>query len=355
MNPGKLSWIIPPDFTSDNDHDNEAAMNVDHTRSKSLGWLGALAAASLLASGQAQAGAYGLAVNELNNFRITTSAGALSLAGANRNASDSAFFEGGVAVNPRAVNTGPAANADVLQVCSGSGCSGLPQNNYAPSPSSTLEFARGDAHAFGNMLTAAGSTVSAVAEAQRNTVGAATATAGDTLTGSINLTLSSAGFITFSFMGRRDLRTSVTTMGDKSNVSIMDIFNISCNAASPAGCLSHANADGVIFQFAPDGDASNGSDVNGNHAVGSLDPFSLNMTAGTNDPATGRTFTNGFAMFSLTSNFALPAGSYTLNFSKSTRTDIVVIDPPAVPVPATLLLLGAGLAALAFTRRRQRQ
>ena len=355
MNPGKLSWIIPPDFTSDNDHDNEAAMNVDHTRSKSLGWLSALAAASLLASGQAQAGAYGLAVNELNNFRITTSAGALSLAGANRNASDSAFFEGGVAVNPRAVNTGPAANADVLQVCSGSGCSGLPQNNYAPSPSSTLEFARGDAHAFGNMLTAAGSTVSAVAEAQRNTVGAATATAGDTLTGSINLTLSSAGFITFSFMGRRDLRTNVTTMGDKSNVSIMDIFNISCNAASPAGCLSHANADGVIFQFAPDGDASNGSDVNGNHAVGSLDPFSLNMTAGTNDPATGRTFTNGFAMFSLTSNFALPAGSYTLNFSKSTRTDIVVIDPPAVPVPATLLLLGAGLAALAFTRRRQRQ
>ena len=355
MNPGKLSWIIPPDFTSDNDHDNEAAMNVDHTRSKSLGWLGALAAASLLASGQAQAGAYGLAVNELNNFRITTSAGALSLAGANRNASDSAFFEGGVAVNPRAVNTGPAANADVLQVCSGSGCSGLPQNNYAPSPSSTLEFARGDAHAFGNMLTAAGSTVSAVAEAQRNTVGAATATAGDTLTGSINLTLSSAGFITFSFMGRRDLRTNVTTMGDKSNVSIMDIFNISCNAASPAGCLSHANADGVIFQFAPDGDASNGSDVNGNHAVGSLDPFSLNMTAGTNDPATGRTFTNGFAMFSLTSNFALPAGSYTLNFSKSTRTDIVVIDPPAVPVPATLLLLGAGLAALAFSRRRQRQ
>lgn len=227
-------------------------MNVDHTRSKTLGWLGALAAASLLASGQAQAGAYGLAVNELNNFRITTSAGSLSLAGANRNASDSAFFEGGVAVNPRAVNTGPAANADVLQVCSGGGCSGLPQNHYAPSPSSTLEFARGDAHAFGNMLNG-GASVQAVAEAQRNTVGAATAMAGDTLTGSVNLTLSSAGFITFSFMGRRDLRTSVTTMGDKSNVSIMDIFNISCNAASPAGCLSNANADGVIFQFAPDG------------------------------------------------------------------------------------------------------
>ena len=328
-------------------------MNIDHTRSKTLGWLGALAAASLLASGQAQAGAYGLAVNELNTFRITTSAGALSLAGANRNASDSAFFEGGVAVNPRAVNTGPAANADVLQVCSGGGCSGLPQNNYAPSPSSTLEFARGDAHAFGNMLTAAGSTVRAVAEAQRDTVGAATATAGDTLTGSGHLTLSSAGFITFNFMARRDLRTSVTTMGDKSNVSIMDIFNISCNTSSPVGCLSRANADGVIFQFAPDGDASNGSDINGNHTVGSLDPFSLNMTAGTNDPATGRTFTNGFAMFSLTSNFALPAGSYTMNFSKSTRTDIVVIDPLQVPEPGTLFLLGTGLAALAFTRRRQ--
>ncbi|MEG1053541.1 MAG: EDSAP-1 family PEP-CTERM protein [Janthinobacterium sp.] len=325
-------------------------MNIDHTRNKTLGWLGALAAAGWLASGQAQAGAYGLAVNELNNFRITTSAGALSLAGANRNASDSAFFEGGAAVNPRAVNTGPAANADVLQVCSGGGCSGLPQNHYAPT--SALEFARGDAHAFGNMLNG-GASVSAVSEAQRNTIGAASSTAGDTLTGSINLTLSSAGFITFSFMGRRDLRTSVTTMGDKSNVSIMDIFNISCNAASPAGCLSRANADGVIFQFAPDGDANNGSDINGNHTVGSLDPFSLNMTSGTNDPATGRTFTNDFAMFSLTSNFALPAGSYTLNFSKSTRTDIVVIDPPAVPVPGTLFLLGLGLAALAFTRRRQ--
>lgn len=325
-------------------------MNIDHTRNKTLGWLGALAAAGWLASGQAQAGAYGLAVNELNNFRITTSAGALSLAGANRNASDSAFFEGGVAVNPRAVNTGPAANADVLQVCSGGGCSGLPQNHYAPT--SALEFARGDAHAFGNMLNG-GASVSAVSEAQRNTIGAASSTAGDTLTGSINLTLSSAGFITFSFMGRRDLRTSVTTMGDKSNVSIMDIFNISCNAASPAGCLSRANADGVIFQFAPDGDANNGSDINGNHGAGSLDPFSLNMTAGTNDPTTSRAFTNGYAQFSLTSNFALPAGSYTLNFSKSTRTDIVVIDPAVVPVPTTLLLLGTGLAALAFTRRRQ--
>ena len=328
-------------------------MNVDFTRSKTLGWLGLFTAASLLASGQAQAGAYGLAVNELNNFRITTSAGALSLVGANRNASDSAFFEGGAAVNPRAVNTGPAANADVLQVCAGGGCSGLPQNSYAPSASSTLEFARGDAHAFGNMLTVAGSTVQAVSEAQRNTVGAASSTAGDTLTGSVNLTLSSAGFITFSFMGRRDLRTSVTEMGDKSNVSIMDIFNISCNTASPVGCLSRATADGVIFQFAPDGDASNGSDINGNHTAGSLDPFSLNMTAGTNDPASSRAFTNGFAMFSLTSNFALPAGSYTLNFSKSTRTDIVVIDPLAVPEPATVFLLGAGLAALAFTRRRQ--
>lgn len=328
-------------------------MNIDFKRGKTLGWLGLFTAASSLASGQAQAGAYGLAVNELNNFRITTSAGALSLVGANRNASDSAFFEGGAAVNPRAVNTGPAANADVLQVCSGGGCTGLPQNSYAPSASSTLEFARGDAHAFGNMLTATGSTVQAVSEAQRNTVGAASSTAGDTLTGSVNLTLSSAGFITFSFMGRRDLRTSVTETGDKSNVSIMDIFNISCNNASPVGCLLRATADGVIFQFAPDGDGSNGSDINGNHTAGSLDPFSLNMTAGTNDPASSRAFTDGFAQFSLTSNFALPAGSYTLNFSKSTRTDIVVIDPLAIPEPATLFLLGAGLAALAFTRRRQ--
>jgi hypothetical protein len=91
-----------------------------------------------------------------------------------------------VAVNPRAVNTGPAADADVLQPSAAA--RRLAANHYGPTPSSVLEFARGDAHSFGNLLTSTGATVQSVSEARRDTVGAATATAGDTLTGSINLT-----------------------------------------------------------------------------------------------------------------------------------------------------------------------
>ncbi|CDG85691.1 PEP-CTERM sorting domain-containing protein [Janthinobacterium agaricidamnosum] len=72
------------------------------------------------------------------------------------------------------------------------------------------------------------------------------------------------------------------------------------------------------------------------------------MTTGTNDTGSARAYANGFALFSLRSNCALPAGTYTLNFSRVSPNDIVVQQ---IPEPGTLLLLSAGLAALAFGRR----
>ena len=299
------------------------------------------AVVSSMAMNPAGAVALGVSINELQNFQVTSSSlGTLTLTDASRNSSNSVVFQGGISVAPNSVSAVLPGDTAAGLICSGPGC-----------PAALTEIARADASASGDILSAFGSTMFTSAEAQRGTFGAASANGSDTLIGS--LTLSAAGFITFSFSARRDLQASVSNIGDMASATIQDIFNISCGVNSPVGCSALANEDGVLFQFSPNGNALTGDDVNGNSAT-SVDSFNLNTTTSTNNPLNPRSFVNGFSPFSLTSNFELPTGIYSFSLSKSTQTNIFVAQQATqISEPGTVLLFGVGLAGLCCVRRRQ--
>jgi len=111
--------------------------------------------------------------------------------------------------------------------------------------------------------------------------------------------------------------------------------------ANTSWTLTLTNDDGTVVRWTPDGSDSTVQECGAGFTCDDVDPFNLNnaLTSSTNTPADG---VSDSGEFSLTVT-GLGAGTYNLALAATTSTQLLNI--PQVPVPGTLLLMGAGLLA----------
>lgn len=278
--------------------------------------LSACAVALAAAASPAQATPYAYASNVITGLTITNANGSsIAATTATTSISDSAQYDGFGVSGYQARGT-VGGSLTVQQAYSGAGSA--PAATYTPQGPGSFTGARADAAIGAGSASSGGVSVSNVAEAYGNALGNSVGTNN----AAISFTVTGTGqALSVNFSDLYELIASTATMlGESANAAIQNNFSITAAGTSTP-----------LFTFAP-------SDLN--RQISSVAGIPSNNQVG---PTTGT--------FSFLTPVLTSGTSYNIALT-STASETIQPGVAAVPEPASMGLLGAGLIAIGFLRRR---